>query len=126
METNLRSWTPRAPSPKLKDRLFRSETVETEIAPPPEERPFSWQWFAPSTVLVLLTTFLLGHQGGMLGLSSTASPAVIANAALEKDNGGLSAYYLPARHSENNMVVVGVEWTNGSIAFSGPTNRLIH
>ena len=86
-----------------------------------DERKFSWQWFAPSTVLVLLTTFLLGHQGGMLGLTSTSSPAVIANA--END---LSAYYVPARHSGNNNIpVVGLEWTNGSVALSGTQGSTI-
>jgi hypothetical protein len=71
---------------------------------------------------VLLTTFLLGHQGGMLGLNSTASPAVIANP--ESD---LSAYYVPARHSGNNNIpVVGLEWTNGSVALSGATIRPHH
>ena len=114
LETNLRSWTPRAPSPKLKARLFGTEAVETSSSAS-GERTFSWQWFAPSTVLVLLATFLLGHQGGMLGLTSASSPAVIATA--END---LSAYYVPARHSGNNNIpVVGLEWTNGSVALSG-------
>jgi hypothetical protein len=86
---------------------------------------FSWQWFAPSMALVLITTFLLGHQSGVLGLSSVTSPGLMATAALGKPD--LSTYYIAERHSENNMPVVGVEGTNGSFAMSGaPTNHLMH
>lgn len=120
----MRSWTPRTPSPRLKARLFGSDATEGETSSPPA-RTFSWQWLAPSTVLVLLATFLFGHQGGMLGLNSTASPTVLADS-----NNDLSAYYVPARHSGNNNIpVVGLEWTNGSVALGGihdSTGRLQH
>jgi hypothetical protein len=87
--------------------------------------PFSWQWFAPSTVLVLLATFLLGHHSGVLGLTSAATPGIIATAALRAPE--FSTYYVSARHSENNTPVVGVEWTNRTLALRGaPTNQLNH
>jgi hypothetical protein len=131
LETTLRSWTPRAPSPKLKARLFgATETAAAGVpgsvnAAAADEPPFSWQWFAPSMALVLIATFLLGHQSGVLGLSSVTSPGLIATAALGQPD--LSTYYIAARHSENNMPVVGVEGTNRSFAMSGaPTNQLMH
>jgi hypothetical protein len=114
----MRSWTPRGPSPNLKARLFGSTATDSETSSAthsPEGRAFSWQWLAPSTVLVLLSAFLLGHQGAMLGLNSTSSPAVLASPETD-----LSAYYVPERHSGNNNIpVVGLEWTNGSVALSG-------
>jgi len=96
-----------------------------------EDLPFSWQWLAPSTALVLVATFLLGHHSGVLGLSSVTSPALFAAAALgqpgQPSPPDLSPYYISARHSENNTPVVGVEGTNGSFAMGGaPTNQLIH
>src|ERR1041385_1407703 len=122
LETQLRTWTPRAPSRKIKASLFaprgphrgdasaidaKSDTNVSNDGP-----PFSWQWFAPSMALVIITAFLLPHQSAVLaGLSSTPSPAVIAEAALSEP--GLSTYYVSTRHSENNMPVVGLEWTNG-------------
>lgn len=90
-----------------------------------EAPPFSWQWFAPSMALVLITTFLLGHQSGVLGLNSASSPTLFATAALSHPD--LAAYYISARHSENNTPVVGVEGTNGAYAMNrGSTNDLMH
>jgi hypothetical protein len=134
LEAQLRSWTPRAPSPKLKARLFGHPAATATAAAAASDRaaasiasvPFSWQWFAPSTAAVLIATFLLSHQSGVLaGLTSAVPPGLFATAALSEPM--FSTYYVSARHSENNTPVVGLEWTNGAHSLArAVTNQLMH
>ncbi len=94
---------------------------------------FSWQWLAPSMALALIAAFVLGPQGGALGLSSTYEPGVFAAAAaLDRvdPHPDLATYYISARHSANNTPVAEVKGTNrafgvGAMGGSPTTNQVV-
>jgi hypothetical protein len=121
LENELRSWTPRAPSPDLKARLFGARSTLAEAGAATSGvalRPFTWNWLAPSMALVCLGMLLTSQQHGMLHGTHGS------DALYQPD---LSTYYVSVRHSENNTPMAGLEWTNHGVALStGPTNLLIH
>lgn len=82
--------------------------------------------------LALIAAFVLGPQGGALGLSSTYEPGLFAAAALDRadPHPDLATYYISARHSANNTPVAEVKGTNrafgmGAMAGSPTTNQVV-
>ena len=129
MEKQLRSWTPRAPSPRLRAVLFgqggpaganaTNGTVLSASAPP-------WHWLAPSMAIFLLGIFI---YGGHAGLHPAVVPSLLANASLRQPE--FSTYYASGRHSDNNALRNTFEWTNGNGSLStappmAPTNSVMH
>ena len=130
-EKQLRSWTPRTPSPKLKAALFgqaqptahsegnAASAARTRFTPP-------WQWLAPAMALFLFGVFL---SGGHAGLHPAPVPSLLATASLKQPE--FSTYYASVRHSENNALRNTFEWTNGNGSLStappmAQTNRVMH
>jgi hypothetical protein len=70
LETQLRSWTPRRPSPELRERIF-----SVEAAPQKSRIPLrSWNWLAPATVCALSLMVVFGgrpHSQFNLGSGDT-------------------------------------------------------
>jgi hypothetical protein len=73
LETQLRSWELRRPSPGLRQRLFPAPAAKPELA-------WAIRWFAPATACVLLALCLFNQENGVPGASRTQPKiAVIAS-----------------------------------------------
>ena len=71
LETQLRSWAPRRPSPKLAKRLFAGAAASSSANGPPavtrhESPPFRLSWLAPAVAAVLLMCVLFNQRGGSM------------------------------------------------------------
>ena len=126
VEERLRSWAPRAPSPKVKDRLFGQPAAPAAAALLEETpvHPAAWHWVAPAMAVFVFGLFLSGRAPVDLG----PAPALLAQSALAEP--ARAAYYADAHHSGNNAVqVMTFDWTNAghSLTTTVPvagTNRL--
>ena len=132
LEKQLRSWTPRAPSPSLKARVFRPIPAEgaASVAEEWSLRPGSWPWLAPALAVFLFGMFLSGRNdagldgavGGLWDGSFLGQPHLIA-------------YSTATHHSDANSLPVTTfestfEWTNEGHSLKAPrpmaqTNSLI-
>jgi hypothetical protein len=72
LEEQLKSWTPRAPSPALRERLFG---VPAAV---PAPRRAVLGWLAPVSALVMATLVLWAPRGERLPLSAGAPGPVMA------------------------------------------------
>ena len=117
LENQLRSWTPRAPSEKVKARLFggaASHAVTTAGAGHP-----AWHWLAPAMAVFLFGMFVVSRQPGGLGPAGS----VLAQFGVSEQE--------RASHCANNSVqVMTFDSTNGSHSLTTAppvfwTNRLI-
>jgi hypothetical protein len=121
-ESQLSCWTPRRPSPKLKESLFPVTTVEND-AP---WNPVWWHWLAPATAVLLLSLAFVSQQHPLGTLATNSS--LVATAMLSGPNPQM---HLAAHHSDNNSFTVATfEWTNGSHSLttappSAGTNSLL-
>jgi len=139
VERQLRSWTPRGPSPKLKARLFApslqpsaSASVAVDGSNEHPGNGTTWHWLSPAMAVFFLGVFLYGNEAGLLhqfhaspapSLTSTAAAAVLSQPEY-------ATYYASVRHSENNALRNTFEWTNGSSSLTtappmAPTNSVI-
>src|SRR6266542_7019618 len=120
LEKQLRCWTPRAPSPSLKARLFgglpsgegaaKASKSGRQAATSREHRA-AWHWLAPAMAVFVLGLGVFGnHTGALPHLEAAPSPGLLATAALTQPD--WSAYYASVRHSENNALRNTLEWTN--------------
>lgn len=127
LETLLRSWTPRRPSPGVKHRVFGrgsepegedSLAVDGSGAVVLQPAPFRLGWFAPATVSLLLACVLFNHHNSFVLSDSTGGPLVAA--ALSNQS---AAAWLPGsfERSQNSLPVDAFDWTNVSRrgSFSG-------
>ena len=129
LENRLRSWTPRAPAPRLKARLFR-ESVPASAVEEWSLRPGSWHWLAPAMAVFLLGLFIVGRNE--TGLDGTMG-GLWGGSFLEQPH--LVAYSTATHHSDANSLPVTTfestfEWTNEGHSLKAPrpmaqTNSLI-
>ena len=142
LEKQLRSWTPRAPSPSLKARLFPEAAIETGAADADGQSemfalgPAVWHWLAPAMAVFVLGLFVVGqHPAGLEHFNAETSPNFLATVAWSRaelaPSVELAPYYASVRHSDNNALRSTFEWTNGggSLRTAPPmaqTNSVIH
>ena len=92
LENQLRSWTPRAPSEKVKARLFGAGAAAADA------RAFAghptWHWLAPAMAMFVLCAFAVGRQPGVLAQFSMREP--------ERDS----------HYANNSVQVTTFNWTN--------------
>ena len=117
LEKQLRSWTPRAPSPSLKARIFEQPlpAEASAASSPATERvhaPAAWHWLAPAMAVFVFGLFISGSNGSFHHLDTDNFPTALTQAALKQPN--YSTYYASGRHSENNTLRSTFEWTNDS------------
>src|SRR5262245_22184256 len=112
LEKQLRCWTPRAPSPNLKARLFGERrspesaakpsraTVRATTSSERDSRAAAWHWLAPAMAVFVLGLIVFGnHSGALPQFEAASSPRLLATAALTQPE--LSAYCASVRHSDN-------------------------
>jgi len=126
LETQLLSWSPRRPSPKLKGRIFGGEA-----ASPDSPWMIALSRFAPATaVVVLLMASLNGHNSPNVYLSDSD----LGFAAISLSNQSPSSHYpAPDACDRNSPPMLIFASTNGGrspssigsfLAFG--TNTLLH
>ena len=100
LENQLRSWTPRAPSERVKARLFGAGEAAV-VDPRAWTGHPAWHWLAPAMAMFVLGLFVAGRPVGGLG----GVP------------GGLSEFSMvePERasfYANNSVQVTSFDWTN--------------
>ena len=112
LETQLRSWAPRRPSPRLSLRIFNSTARKIDDSAPPGPAVQSgWRfgWLAPATAALVLLGVLANQRDGGSGFSGTNSSPLLA---LISSN---QSAYLPVGYAiEQNTPPDTFEWTNRS------------
>lgn len=128
LEIQLRSWAPRRPSAKLKQRIFAANREaelpsegQTSVACSVLRVPFSvfltnlkptsFRWLAPVTAAFFLTCILLNQRSAPMATPST-SPLI----AMILSSNQSAAAYLPGsfQREQNGLPSDTFEWTNGS------------
>jgi hypothetical protein len=121
LENQLRSWTPRRPSARLKARLFPSadtpETIPT--------RPARWAWFAPVTALFLLLSLVVGERTtGPMYVGHSGPDSVLA--ALALSNQRVASMLTSAdSYDRNSPPRLAFSWTNSSRPTSSLNTTLL-
>ncbi len=122
METLLRSWTPRHPSPRVEHRIFGGSDADAAFAADAtldpsgsaalEHIPFRFGWLAPATVSLLLACVLFNHHNSFV-LSESATGGPLVAAALSNQS---AAAWLPGsfQAAQNSLPVDAFDWTNTS------------
>src|SRR5215472_1519283 len=117
LETQLRSWVPRHPSPRFEQRCVAARRAAAMAIAAPDilDEPapvFRLRWLAPATAaLVLLCVLFNQREGGGVGGSTNSGPLV----AMILSNHSVAAY-LPSNEAreQNRPPADTFEWTNGS------------
>jgi hypothetical protein len=112
LEMRLRSWVPRHPSAKLKQKIFGAPSV---TAPTPETPAFRLSWLAPATATLFLMC-LLFNQRNNPAMSTGGSSGPIMAMILSNQ----SAAYLPGsfQSDQNRLPADTFEWTNAGSSTS--------
>ncbi len=111
LETHLRSWTLRPPSPSLERRLFRP--VQSRTFTP---RLSAQGWLSPVAACVVLGGLLLALRGTPTPLADRSHAAWLATILSNQGH----AAYLPGSFQRNQNRWDTFEWTNtGSFQSSG-------
>jgi hypothetical protein len=98
LETQLRSWQPRRPSPKIKRRLFPA-------ARPGEATGISLRWLVPAAACLLLALTIANQEPGLTGGSVRPQPIMgLISSNLSYTN------ILP--EGRNGVAPPSFEWTN--------------
>lgn len=124
LEMQLRSWAPRRPSAKVKQRIF-SATRSAEFTPvhpimlladrasrlAQMVKPTSFRWLAPAMAALFLTCIILNQRNAPM-----ASPATAPLIAMILSSNQSAAAYLPGsfQREQNRLPADTFEWTNGS------------
>ena len=105
LEMHLRSWAPRRPSAKLRQRLFAQPPVAREPQP-----TFRFAWLAPAAAAFLLMGVLF-NQHNTSAISGSAHSNETFAMIMSNQNA-----YLPDsfQRGQNSLVAETFEWTNGS------------
>lgn len=118
LETQLRSWVPRRPSPGLETNIFRKERTEriqteSEGVTTSALRP---TWLVPATAGLLLMCLVFGQRNNP-AISGTGSSSVLVAAALSNQS---AAAWLPGSFAreQNGLPDETFEWTNGKTSTS--------
>ena len=111
LENQLRSWTPRSPSPRLKKRLFPES--EQAVAESPCGFDGRWAWLAPVMGCFLMLMVVSSSHNSQLGYLSAGRTTNWLETVAR--NQGYAAYIVDGFHSEQNSLQRDpIEWTNGA------------
>jgi hypothetical protein len=109
LEKQLRSWVPRRPSARLKERLFAKAHVPVAAETLPALR---FNWVAPAAAALLLMGVLF-NQRNIPAFSGSAGSGAMVALVLSNQS---AAAWLPGSFAadRNNVPAESFEWTNGS------------
>ena len=116
LETQLRAWTPRGPSPGLRERIFRATEPALTSDQLCEEEPVPnhhWlAWLAPATAALLFAAVIFNQRNGPFMPGMTRSSPMVALALSNQS----AAAFLPGSFSGevNGPSAETFKWTNGS------------
>ncbi len=120
LETLLRSWAPRCPSPRVKQQIFAAAAV-LNVARVFREHAgrlpcFAVRWLAPAMAAMMLMAALV-NQRNDTALSSPARSGPLVAMMMSNQS---AAAYLPAsfQPEQNRVTPQTFEWTNGSSSTS--------
>jgi len=121
LERQLRSWIPRAPSAKLKARLFAGQAVLENENP----WQFSWRHFAPVTGILLLVMVTLSSRNAD-SIYFAGSPSESLLGAMALNNQTAASYFTSADSCDRNVLPRETfESTNASHSPSGAGSFLL-
>jgi len=111
LEMQLRSWAPRPPSAKLRQKLFAVRPADAPVETP----AFRLSWLAPAAATFLLMCLLLNQRGTPAIAGGDSSGPVMAMILSNQ-----SAAYLPGtfQPEQNRLPVDTFEWTNAGSSTS--------
>jgi hypothetical protein len=124
LEMQLRSWAPRRPSAKVKQRIFSTNRAAEFTAVHPVLlitqhatrithwlKPTSFRWLAPATAAFFLICMILNQRNAPM-----ASPSTAPFIAMILSSNQSAAAYLPGsfQREQNRLPSDTFEWTNGS------------
>ena len=123
LEMQLRSWAPRHPSAKVKQRIFSAKSAEFAPVHPiillADQlsrvtrwlKPTSFRWLAPAMAGLFLVCIILNQHSAPI-----ASPASAPLMAMILSSNQSAAAYLPGsfQREQNRLPSDTFEWTNGS------------
>lgn len=110
LEKQLRSWAPRPPSARLRNRLFPAQVSEV-LAP----TAFKAGWLAPAAAFLVLGLVLIGQR-----TNSPFTPSVDGGrmVAIIVSNQSYAAYLSEPLRRDQNSLRNTLEWTNGGASSS--------
>ena len=123
LENQLRSWTPRGPSEKVKQNLFGTGAGRTSTEAAAlhtwHGHP-TWHWLAPVMAMFVLGLFVVGRNPG--GLAGTHG--VWGEFSMSEPE--RASFYM-----NNSVQVTSFDWTNHKHSLTtpppvAPTNSLFH
>jgi hypothetical protein len=106
-EAQLRSWSPRRPSPRIEQRLFAREPGASPLA-----GRFSFQWLAPATAVLMVLCMLFSERNNASPAGRASTKWMVATIMSNQS----AAPYLPGSFTRdaNILSANSFEWTNAS------------
>src|SRR5690348_688541 len=105
LEMQLRSWAPRRPSAKLKQRLFAQPASRPNVV-------VGFRWLAPVTAaFIVLCVLMTQHNGPSSSLVSSSNTIIAAALSNQLDAGWLPGTFA---RQQNALPAETFEWTNGN------------
>jgi hypothetical protein len=106
LETQLRSWTPRAAPVSLERRLFGRRLVERDSAP-----NFRLAWLAPAMAGVVALAMLFAQRNSPIVTGAAGSNALVA---VISSNRNVMTTELAPTQAQKLRAAKTLGWTNGS------------
>lgn len=116
LENRLRSWMPRAPSERIRQRLFGRADAR------PAGRPkLVWPWLAPVTVALFMSVMLLSHsRQGLTYLTGGPAAGNAVTARWSTPYLASALYVASPQNDRNAWTKATFEWTNRSHSLTTP------
>src|SRR5258708_18311551 len=96
----LRSWLPRRPSEKLRQRLFSQPAATRRVVPDDasDVAPFRLGWLVPATIALVLTCVLFNQRNGPLNYVGSRNQPIVAT-ILSKQSAPVYFQRAPNQHN---------------------------
>lgn len=109
----LRSWLPRHPSTKVKERLFAKPagSAGRTAINADDAAPLRLNWLVPATIALVLTCILFNQRNGPLSYGSSPSQPIVATIL---SNQSAPPYFQREQDQHNHVPAATFEWTNGN------------
>lgn len=113
----LRSWLPRRPSERVRERLFGQPLASRDAARSAADvpAPLRLAWLAPAAAALVLSCLLLNQRNGPLSYGTSSTQPIVATIMSNQS----APPYLPGsfqreQNQHNRLPSATFEWTNGN------------